>query len=204
MKWLFWINIVSSIITYIINEDSTVKSLLMIIQISVSILYVILNLVDNNFFWYNAEKGRRLTFIEDGFGIDISEYKTKDYYNNRFPDNMVKLSINAFESIMFSKITAGRMVWKQGVKCGIALFAFLCTILINKDYDLILIISQTVFSAYYIEEFVTLLVYKSRLEVLYNFFYNEFITTGIKSENQKILLLANTIEYETIKAHYKV
>ena len=43
------------------------------------------------------------------------------------------------------------------------------------------------------QEYVTLVVYKLRLEKLYDDFYKESISIGIKSENQRSLLLAYAI-----------
>jgi hypothetical protein len=203
IKWLFWINVVCSV-AYCIFKTGTVSNILLVVQILVSILYVVSRIIDDNLFWYNAERARRQTAIENGFGIDITEYKTNEYYNNSLPNNSTKFSVNAFESIMFSKTTAGRMLWKESIRMGIAVLAFISTCLVNKDYGIVLIMSQTVFSAFFVEEYVTLVVYKSRLEKLYDDFYKESITIGIKSEEQSILLLAYAIEYEAIKAHYKV
>ncbi|MFW2502763.1 hypothetical protein [Clostridium diolis] len=203
MKCLFWANAICSAMSCLFKVNN-ITSILLIVQIMASILYVVLKILDDNFFWYNAESVRRQTDIENGFGIDIIEYKTEEYYNNNLPNNATKFSVNAFESIMFSKTTAGRMMWKESIRIGITVFAFICVCLVYKDYSIVLIISQTVFSAYFIEEFVTLVVYKFRLEKLYDAFYKELITIGVKNENQRSLLLSYAIEYEAIKAHYKV
>lgn len=203
IKWLFWINITCSVTSCLFKTD-TVSNSLLVVQILVSILYVVSRIIDDNFFWYNAEKARRQTAIENGFGIDITEFKTNEYYNNSLPNNSIKFSVNAFESIMFSKETAGRMLCKESIRMGIIVLAFISSCLVNRDYRIVLIISQIVFSAYFVEEYVVLAIYKSRLEKLYDDFYKQSITIGIKAEDQISLLLAYAIEYEAIKAHYKV
>lgn len=203
MTVLFWINIIGSIVVCIVKND-VIINILIVAQIIVSILYVVLSILDDNFFWYNAEKVRRQAAIENGFGIDITEYKTEGYYNNTIHNSIMKFSVNAFESIMFSKTTAERMMLKEGIRTLIAFIAFIGACLVYRDYGIILIISQTVFSAYFIEEFVRLCVYKSKLEKLYDSFYKQLITIGIKNEKQRSLLLAYAIEYEAIKAHYKI
>lgn len=203
LKWLFCSNVIASIVFCIAKNDDIIN-ILIVAQIIVSILYVLLSILDDNFFWYNAEQVRRQAAIENGFGIDIMEYKTEGYYNNTIPNNIVKFSVNAFESIMFSKTTAERMMLKEGLRTLSAFITFICACLVYKDYSVILIIFQTVFSAYFIEEFVRLCVYKSKLGKLYDNFYRELITLGIKNEKQRILLLAYAIEYEAIKAHYKI
>ena len=111
MKWLFWSNVICSMVACIVKNDSIIN-ILIVVQIIVSILYVLLSILDDNFFRYNAEQIRRQAAMENGFGIDIMEYKKEGYYNNTIPNNIVKFSVNAFEIIMFSKTTAERMILK--------------------------------------------------------------------------------------------
>lgn len=203
MKWLFWLNILFSGVIVIFNNKFN-TNVVIIFQILISVIYVILGIIDDNFFWYNAENSRTKTSIENGFGIEITELKTEGYYNNHISDNIVKFSVNAFESILFSKTTAEKMIFKEGVITGIAIIVFISVCLIYKDYNIILIISQTVFSAYFIQDFIKLFVYKIRLEKLYDDFYKQLITIGIKCDEQRKLLLSYAIEYEIIKAYYKV
>lgn len=203
MKWMFRCNVIASLIVCII-KDSNITNIVILIQILVSILYILLGIVDNNFFWYNAEKIRRNTSIENGFGIEITEYKTEKYYNNNFQKSSFKFAINAFESILFSKTTAGRMIFNEAIKTIISIMIFIYACIVYKNYGVVLIICQTVFSAYFVESFITLIIYKSKLEKLYDDFYKELITIGINSSSQMSLILAYAIEYETIKSHYKV
>lgn len=203
VKGLFWMNIICSVALLTFKTD-TVSNVILVVQILASILYVLLTIVGENFFWYNAEKTRRQVAVEDGFGIEMTEYKTNAYYNNDFSNNSTKFSINIFESVMFSKTTASRMIVSASFKMGLAILAFIVTCLVSKHYGIVLIMSQAVFSAYFFEEYVALLIYKLRLERLYDDFYKELITIGIKCVDQKSLLLTYAIEYEVIKAHYKV
>lgn len=203
MKCIFWINVICSLIICIFTNKAITNSVI-IFQILLSIIYVLLGIIDDNFFWYNAENSRTKTSIENGFGIEITELKTEGYYNNHISDNIVKFSVNSFESILFSKTTAGKMILKEGFITGIGLIVFITVCLVYKDYNIILIISQTVFSAYFIQEFIKLFVYKIKLEKLYDDFYKELITIGIKCDEQRKLLLSYAIEYEIIKAYYKV
>lgn len=199
IRFCFWGNILFSLIGGFLD-----KNFLIIVQILLSIMYVVLSILDDKFLWYEAERIRRQTCIENAFGINITEYKTEGYYNNSIQNDYMKFYINSFESIMFSKKTAGKMILKEACKTILIVFVFICVCLVFKNYGIILIISQAVFSAYFIEGFVSLCFYKSRLEKLYDNFYKELITIGINNENQKVLLLSYAIDYETIKAHYKI
>ncbi|SHH24161.1 hypothetical protein [Clostridium grantii] len=203
LQKVFWINVAASVFTWFIKNEIFLE-VLFVLQIILSITYVVANIIDDNFFWYRAEKTRRQASIENAFGIDFTEYKTKKYYNNNFPKNADKFSVNAFESILHSKTTAGLMLLSKGIKTAIACIVFLCACLVYKKYGVLLIISQTVFSSYFLEEFIKLLLFKLRLDKLYEDLYRQLITVGIKDEKQKALILAYAIEYEAIKAHYKV
>lgn len=203
MKYMFILNIISSFAACIL-KNSTIITVAVITQIIVSIIYVVLRLVDDNFFWYNSEKARRQTSIEDGMGIELTEYKTEKYYNNSLSASSIKFSINAFESVLFSKTTAEKMILREFIKTVVAVVIFICACIVYKNYSVMLVICQTVFSSYFIEEFITLIMYKFKLEKLYEDFYKELITIGIHDESQIALLLAYAIEYEAIKSHYKV
>lgn len=203
MKFIFVLNVISALATCIL-KNTTVITIAIIIQIIVSFIYVLLGMIDDNYLWYNAEKVRRQTSIQNGMGIEITEFKTEKYYNNSLPASSIKFSINAFESILFSKTTAEKMLPKEFIKTMISIVIFICACVAYKNYGVVLIICQTVFSSYFIEEFITLIMYKSKLEKLYEDFYNQLITIGIHDKSQKALLLAYAIEYETIKSHYKV
>lgn len=74
----------------------------------------------------------------------------------------------------------------------------------NPSQGVVLVITQAVFSTYIIEETIMLVLYKTKLEKLYSLIYAEFITVGIKKKTQQNLLLSYAVEYEAIKAHYKV
>ena len=203
LQIVFWINVLASVLTCIIRNEMGLE-FLFVLQIILSISYVVANVIDDNFFWYRAEKTRRQACIENAFSIDFTEYKTEEYYNNKLPNNTDKFCVNAFESILHSKTTATLMLLGEGIKTVVACVVLLCAYLIYKEYGVLLILSQTVFSSYFIEEFVKLLVFEIRLDKLYNAFYRQLVTVGIKDEKQRVLLFAYAIEYEAIKAHYKV
>ena len=53
MKWLFWLNILFSGVIVIFNNKFN-TNVVIIFQILISVIYVILGIIDDNFFWYNA------------------------------------------------------------------------------------------------------------------------------------------------------
>ena len=49
-----------------------------------------------------------------------------------------------------------------------------------------------------------LLIFCNRVNKVYDDFYMQFVTIGIGASNQIPILLSIAVEYEAIKAHYKV
>lgn len=203
MEVFFWGNVSTAFLGCFLINDQMLK-IVLLIQIFLSIGYVIASVIDDNFLWYRAEKIRRESSIENAFGLELLEEKTEEYYNNQFPKGINKYATNAFESILHSKTTLTLMFPTEVFKIIGAGIIFLITCLLYKEYSIVLIISQTVFSSYFLQQFVKFVVFKSHLEKLYELLYKELVTVGIKDEAQKVLLLNYVIEYESVKAHYKV
>lgn len=180
------------------------KKILILIQIVLLISYVFLRIADNSIYWYKAEKIRRRTAIENAFDIDLSEYKTVGYYNNNAFPSLIKYEENTFESIFFSMNIVESMMVMESIKSLIAIIIFIFSLALFSNSDVALAIAQTVFSSYYVVSYIEMIIYKNRLKELYEIFYREFITIGINEDKQLQYMLAETVEYEVIKAYYKV
>ena len=106
---------------------------------------------------------------------------------------------------MFSKEIAGKMILRSCIKSVVAIAVLVvaaCRFL--PDSEFLLIIAQTTFSSYVLIDTVQLVFYKLRMENLYKEGYTALITPGIKGKSRNAVLLAYAVEYEAIKAHYKI
>lgn len=201
-KYLFWGNFVFSMVAAICSGQ--IKVVLMYLQIIGALMYVAVKGVDDGLFWYNAEMARRKNSIQVAFNVPLAELETEGYYNNALAPSFGKYALNAFESNYFSSFVAGKMLVKSALMTLVSVVALFVTGWLVSNGDFLLIISQAVFSAYVVEDTVSLAIYKLKLDNLYTEAYSSFITIGIRDENQKVWLLAYAVEYEVIKAHYKV
>lgn len=201
-KYLFWGNCILSIVAAICSGQ--MKVVLTYLQIIGAIIYVVIKGVDDGLFWYSAEMARRKNSIQVAFDVPLSELETVGYYNNTFAPSIEKYALNAFESNYFSKFIAGKMLVKSALMALISVVALLVTGWLVASGDILLIISQAVFSAYVVEDTILLTIYKLKMDNLYEEAFSSFVTVGIKNEKQKVWLLSYAIEYEAIKAHYKV
>lgn len=201
-KYLFWGNCIISLVSTTCTGQ--LKNILILGQIIGSFLFVVFKSIDDGAFWYNAEMARRKNSIQLAFNLPLSELETDGYYNNSIKPSITKYAVNTFESNFFSKFIAGKMLMKSTLKALLSIVILIITSWIISDGDILLIITQTVFSAYVIEDTIMLAIYKLKMDKLYDEAFSEFITIGIKDKKQKIWLLSYAIEYEAVKAHYKV
>lgn len=201
-KVFFWINCILSLVNIFIQ--GVLFNIISAIQIALALGFVCVSVVDDGIFWYQAENERRKNSIQTAFGIRLSELETDGYYNNEFPHSLVEYSVNTFESDFFSKFIASKMLGYSIAKSLIAVIILVSVGWIIRDGSILLVIAQSIFSAYIVEDTVCLAIYVNRLNILYNELYMIFVTTGLHDPKQKPLLLSYCIEYECIKAHYKV
>lgn len=201
-KVLFIIDVVASVVA--LSNNPKVVSVVIIIQIVSAVLYFLSSVIDDGYFWYEAEKARRKNCIENGLGTRLSELETEDYYNNQSKVSLEKYALNALESNMFSKEIAGKMILWSCIKSVVAIAVLVVACRFLPDSELLLIIAQTAFSSYVLIDTVELVFYKLRMENLYKEGYTALISPGIKGKCRNAVLLAYAVEYEAIKAHYKV
>lgn len=201
-NYLFWLNIGVAAISLI--SLNVTNDILNIIQISFSGLFIVLSVLNDCYLWYEAESARRKNNIQNAFNIKFQEFTTIGYYNNSISPSLLKYAVNTFESNYFSKIIAQKTMSKELTKIMLSLLVLLISIRYIANGDLLLIISQIVFSSYFIWDAIMLLVYTIKLSHLYNKAYENLITVGIKDKNQLIWLMYYIVEYECIKSYFKI
>ena len=199
---LFWVNVGFAMISLL--PFITITSIIISAQILISALYIILKIIDDGCLWYNAEAARRKNNLQVALDLNLSDLETEGYYNNREEPSLIKYAVNTFESSYFSKENATRMLIKSFVKAGVSVVVLVIIGWISPSKDFLFVITQAVFSAYIIEEAIMLTIYKVKMDKLYDLFYTEFVTVGVSKQKQQYLLLSHVVEYEAVKAHYKV
>jgi len=202
LRYLFWINI-SLVVVSILSSDS-LKQATIIGQIIIAICYLSLSVWDDCCLWYNAEATRRKNLIEDAYNIDITNLQTEGYYNNSVSNPNLKYILNSFESVYFSKNIAESMNCTKYTSALISLLVFVLAIKELNDRQNVMLAIQIVFSSHLLLGFIQFCVYKMRLNTIYNEFYQNLVTIGVNSQKQINFLLSTVMEYEAVKAYYKV
>lgn len=199
---LFFIDMIAAIIT--LSSNQNVMEIAIVVQIVAAVFYFVISVIDDGYFWYEAEKARRKNSIENGLGTRLSEFETEEYYNNQSKESLEKYALNVLESNLFSKEIAGKMIFSNCIKSAIAVAILIVACRFMNDSEFLLIIAQTAFSSYILHGTAMLVLYKLRMDNLYREGYALLITPGIKGKKKNACLLAYAVEYEAIKAHYKI
>lgn len=202
LTFIFWINVLVCIFSLLFPDCA--RNFVSIVQIILPILYCLLSFIDDNFFWYPAEKQRRLLWFSDGYNKDFCQETTIGYFNNQYPNSLLRLAVNSFESAFFTKKIAQKMFLASIVKSLIVVFVLFAVFLSRCNYTFVLIVAQAIFSGTLLIKFAKQFCFYWRIKNVYDIFFNNFITQGIVKKNQAPVILANMFEYECLKSFYQI
>lgn len=182
-----------------------IGGLLMEAQVFSALAYVLISVIDDVFFWFKAESGRRKNCIEDAFAIELLESKNNGYYNNAATPSIMRYALNNYESAYYSRSTSQKMLPKSVIKTVVAIMAFLISWRAVKNGGFVLSVAQTLFSSVFLLDTITLCIYAFRVSRICDDFYTLLISEGGPlTPPKEALLLSYSVEYEAIKAFYKI
>ena len=200
---LFFLNTATAVIA--LCCPGYIDGILVEVQVFFALAYVLISVIDDSFFWFNAEAGRRKNCIEDAFSIELSENKTEGYYNNTVAPSVLRYALDNYESAYCSYSTSRKMLPKAIIKTVVAMIIFLISWRAIKNGDAILLVSQTLFSSVFVLDTIMLGFYVFRVGKICDCFYTLLISDGGSiTAARETLLLSYSVEYEAIKAFYKI
>lgn len=197
----FWTNCV---VTVLALWPSAIQDAVVVLQFVTAILYVLVGLVNDCKFWFDAESANRKHLLEDALGIDITNRQSVGYYNNRFGKSVERCIANAFESSFFSMNVSEAMLPRSVVKSVVAVVILLLFLYVRPASVSLSDATQAVMSAYLVEDTVLLAVFHSKVKSLYSDFYKSLVSVGVDRQCEILLLLSSVQEYECTKAFFKV
>lgn len=199
---LYIADVVLSVLLVVLSNSC--HSILTILLVIIAFLYMMLSVIDDGILWYRAERARRKNGIQEAYSISLSEYSTEGYYNNDINDPELSYAANLFESCFFTREISKKMLFPSVIKSLLSFIVLMVACRFVSNDDIFLIIAQTVFSATLVEETIRLIIYVYRISALYDDVYREFVTIGITKKDQRTWLRWFCVEYESIKAHYRI
>lgn len=207
---LFYSNLSLSILYVILNNvfSNSVQGgyfyIISCLQFITAVLCFLLSVYSDYNVLYVAECERRKLAIQNGFSIQLSQYDTKGYYNNNFNPSIIKYSTNIFESVFFTRNICEKMDNRMLFKTLSCIVLILILYFLRDRWGLHLVVAQAIFSTTIAMSIWAFWLYKIRICAVFDKFYENFITIGINDDKQLNMLLYLSCEYEAIKAHYKV
>lgn len=176
------------------------NNLLCVSLIVLHVLYIIADTLNDMIFKNFAENERRKTLISNAYGSDLTDKKTIGYYNNNEKNSIKKLGINVLESTFFTKNNTKIMLKENAIKIIINIIIWLVTILMMKDKNVALCITQSIFSSEILIGYLKLLYFNNKVSGLYNKLFTLFITNKYSNKHES-QLLEYAFEYECLKSY---
>lgn len=201
-NWLFRLSIVFSFAVFFSSDISWLYSILNIIFIVVTVLYVVISNWVSLFLLRNAQNKRRVHLLSNSFGIKLDDEETYRYYNNPQSPSIVRLGVNVFENTLFTLRVTEEMVKRERIK-GILYFLVLLVIILIRETDLnlIAIVAQTIFTTSLLINWLRLELLRTSCDRLLTEFRQIFLTAESNiSEKVKTLILSLVFRYETTVA----
>ena len=184
--------------------DDNINSYITIVLVVIAFLYMSVSVIDDGMVWFQAERARRKNSIQVAFNVRLDKHNTLEYYNNNVSNPDIAYAVNQFESVFFTKEISERMFWRAVVKILVVAIILIIFFRVITDNSVLLIVAQTVFSTIVIEDAIRMIIFTQRIKVLFEEAYHELITVGISKSSQRIWLKYFCVEYESLKAHYRI
>ncbi len=199
--WLFLVNIA---ISFILIFNFKYRDIFVVTSLLLNIGYVILVNVNEIYFNNLAENERRKSLLKESFDVNTTLRDTNKYYNNEAEPSIEKFGLNCYESAFFTNKVVNRMLPKNIFKICILVILYVILMINIENMDLLLVITQTLFSTEILFYFIKLCYYKFQLDKVCREFQNIFLVVGLKNKDANVLILDATMDYECLKSYCKI
>ena len=117
----------------------------------------------------------------------------------------MRYALDNYESAYCSRSTSQKMFPKAVIKTVVAMMVFLISWRAVENGDIVLLVAQTIFSSVFLLDTIMLGFYVFRVGRICDDFYKLLISEGGPiTPSREALLLSYSVEYEAIKAFYKI
>lgn len=198
---LFIINV---LLSFILLFSFKYREIIVISSLILTIIYVTLVNINEMYFSNVAENERRKSLLKESFNINTTIKETNKYYNNSENPSINKLGLNCYESLFFTKKIVDKMIPTEILKTCFLLIIYIILMIKIENLDVLLIITQTLFSAEIIFSFIKLIYYKIQLDKIDKEFENIFFVAGLNSKKSKTFIIDTTMDYECLKSYCKI
>lgn len=149
-----------------------------------------------------AERMRRRQMLSDAFGTVLSHDKTALYYNNEYLPSITRLGADTMENCLFSKEVASAMLYSKRIITGGYVAIWILTFALrHNNLEVLIWITQVVFSGAIVAEWISLEVLRLRHEHTYEQLHSHFFhEIGEDSPRAIATILDAFVAYESTKS----
>lgn len=200
--WLFYISAVLSIAVLFLESDNGFFREMAVIAFSILVIVLfVITLFLRLYLIPRASNKRNLNFFTKAFNVPLTHERVEGYYNNDFIDPIKRLAAQVFENSHFSKSIALHMAIRERTKVGLYILIWLiCLINRKTEIDIVLAVTQVVFSEQIFSKFIRLEWLRMNCERVYEKMYSLFQSKPSKNEFAAITISMVTM-YEAIKSN---
>ena len=206
-KISFWISFVLSFaILFQKIFPANLHNVIIISYLLLVITQITLSFVVDYLLLPRAERERRKQFLTDSLNVPLTTEVTKNYYNNIFKPSIIRLGANTFENSLFSKEISKDMLNNERIKVLVYILVWLTFLIIRKtDLQVIVIISQTLFSSELLFNWLRLEIFHKNVETIYDNLYYLFLSI-IKDDYEELqsFIIKELLAYESTKSLTRV
>ena len=149
-----------------------------------------------------AERKRRRQMLSDALGTPLIQEKTQLYYNNDYAPSISRLGAIVMENSLFSKEVATRMLLPIRFIAGAYLLVWFILFTVRQsDLDVLLAVTQIVFSGAIAVRWIQMEFLRFRHEQTYEALYSHFLGGHKLSPKSEATILDAFANYETTKAN---
>lgn len=202
-KYLFaLIAIISLLMPYANKLDASAQNYLQAVFISIVAVYFTLAQIPRFYLVPRAERMRRKQLLSNSFGTALSLDMTSLYYNNAYSPSLIRLGANVMENSFFSKEVSGKMLIKSRFVTGAYAIAWLIAITLkHNNLEVLISITQLVFSAEIIAQWMNLEFLHFRYERIFEQLHAHFLhEIGEESHRAVATIIDAFVEYEAAKS----
>ncbi len=200
---LFLLNVLFSLgMLFSASLSSSLQNVLQSVFIALVLIQFTVSQINRFYLIPKAERMRREQMLSDAFGTPLSHDKTSLYYNNNYSPSIKRLGANIMENALFSsEVAANILVSKRILIGGYLIVWVLVFFLRQNNLEIIIWITQIVFSGEIIVQWLNLEVLRIRQERTYEKLHSHFLhEIGGNSQRAIATILDSFVAYETAKS----
>jgi hypothetical protein len=123
-----------------------------------------------------AEERRRKQLLTNSFDVPLTPEQTQAYYNNPLAPSIQRLGANVLENSFFAKAVCGKMAARERATVLIYFIVWILAALWRgTPLEILVVVTQTVFSGEILARLVSIEVLRYRNEDLFEELYHEFL-----------------------------